>query len=68
MKYHCIACPENLCAEALKMGNTVQIVIKAVKFIQPKGLNHGQFQEIFKRMDADCGDVISEGRKVAEWE
>jgi len=67
MKHHCIARQENLCAKALKMGNVVQIDIKAAKLIKLKGLNHGQLQEVFRRMAADHGDIVSEGRKVSEW-
>ncbi|XP_063814316.1 general transcription factor II-I repeat domain-containing protein 2-like [Pseudophryne corroboree] len=58
MKYHCIVHQENLCAKALKMANVMQIVIKAVNFIRSKGLNHRQFQEFLKFMDAEYGDII----------
>ncbi|XP_075053814.1 general transcription factor II-I repeat domain-containing protein 2-like [Mixophyes fleayi] len=58
MKYHCIVHQENLCAKALKIANVMQIVIKAVNFIRSKGLNHRQFQEFLKCMDAEYGDII----------
>lgn len=40
------------------MNNVMQIVIKAVNFVRAKGLNHCQFQEFLKFMDADYGDII----------
>lgn len=43
MKYHWIVNQENLCAEALKMDNAMQIVINIVNFIRAEGLNECQF-------------------------
>lgn len=50
--------------DALEMDNVVQTVIKSVNFLNSKGLNHHQFQELLKAMDADSGDIIyfSEGK------
>ena len=57
MKYHCIVHQDNLRTKALKMDNVMQI-IKTVNFITAKGLNHRQFQEFLKSVDADYGDII----------
>ena len=48
MKCHCLVHEENLCTEALKMENIMQIIIKIMHFIRAKGLNHHQFQEFLK--------------------
>ena len=40
------------------MDNIMQIIIKSVNFIRVKGLNHHQFQEFLKSIDADYGDII----------
>ena len=56
MKYHCIRNQEKLCAKALKMDN----VIKAVNFVQSRGLNHLQFEEFIVRMAASKGKFVSE--------
>ena len=57
MKYHCIVRQDNLCTKALKMDNVMQI-IRTVNFITAEGLNHCQFQEFLKSIDADYGDMI----------
>lgn len=36
----------------------MQIVIKCVTFIRARGLNHRQFQDYLKIMEADSGDVV----------
>ena len=58
MKYHCIVHQENLCTKALKVDNIMQIIIKTVNFLRVKRLNHRQFQEFLKSIDADYGDII----------
>ena len=55
MKYHC---QESLCTKALKVDSVMQIIIKTVNFIRAKGLNHHQFQESLKSIDAGYGDII----------
>ena len=48
------------------MDYVMQIIIKTVNFIKSKGLNHHQFQEFLKSMDADYQVIIyfSEGRRL----
>ena len=58
MKYHCIVHQENLCTQALKMDNVMQIIIKTVNFLKAKGLSHHQFQEFLRSTDVDYGDII----------
>ena len=58
MKYHCIVHQENLCAKCLKMNNVMAIMIKTINFIREKGLNHRQFQEFLKIIDAEYNDII----------
>ena len=58
MKYHCTVHQENLCTKSLKMDNVMQIIIKTMNFIRPRGLNHSQFQEFLKSTEADYGDII----------
>ena len=55
--------PENLCVKALKMDTAMQIIIRAVNFLKSNRLNHRQFQEFLKSVDADYEDIIyfSEG-------
>ena len=50
------------------MDNVRPIIIKAVNSIKAKGLNHHQFQEFLKRMDADNGDIfyVSEGKWLCQ--
>ena len=57
MKCHCIVHQKNLCMKPLKMDNVMPIIIKTVNFITAKGLNHRQFQEFLKSIDADYGEV-----------
>ena len=38
MKYHCIVHQENLCTQALKMDNVMQIISKTVNSIRAKGI------------------------------
>lgn len=57
MKYHCIIHQENLCAKTLKM-DVRKIVIGVVNVIRAKGLNHRQFQEFLKSINADYSDII----------
>jgi len=57
MKYHFIIHQENLRAKALKKDNVTQVVTKAVNFMRSNGLNHHQFQEFLKSVDADYEDI-----------
>ena len=36
----------------------MQVVVKAVNFILAKGLNHRQFQEFLKELDAEYHDLL----------
>ena len=58
MKYHCIVHQENLCTQALKMDNVMQIIIKTVNFLRARGLNHRPFQEFLESIDTDYSDII----------
>lgn len=55
---HCIIHQENLCAERPNLLNVTEPVIKMINFIRSRALNHRQFKDLLKELDADCNDVI----------
>lgn len=55
---HCIIHQENLCAKRLKMDHVMTVVIATVNFIRARGLNHRQFKELLRDIEADYGDVV----------
>ena len=56
--YHCIIHQESLCAKSLGLNNVMKVVVSTVNFIQSRGLNHRQFQELLIELDSEYGDVI----------
>ena len=53
--------------KSFKMDHIMQIIIKT-EFLRARGLNHCQFQEFLRSIDADYGDIIyfSEVRWVSQ--
>ena len=55
--FHCIIQQQNLCAKSLKFKHVMGLVIKAVNFIQARGLNHRQFQKFLDDLDTEHQDL-----------
>ena len=58
MKYHCIIHQGNLCGKILKIENVITLIVKTIKFIRAKALNHRQFQWFLKVLSTEFTDVI----------
>jgi len=58
VKFHCIIHQQALCAKSASLKEAMQVVLKAVNFIHFKGLNHRQFQEFLKELDAEYDDLL----------
>ena len=56
-KLHCIIHQEALCAKSLNLKDIMAVVVKTVNFILSRGLNHRQFQEFLKQIEAEYGDL-----------
>ena len=54
---HCIIHQEALCAKSLNFKDIMAVVVKTVNFILSRGLNHRQFQEFLKQIEAEYGDL-----------
>ena len=57
IKLHCIIHQEALCAKSLNFKDIMAVVVKTVNFILSRGLNHRQFQEFLKQIEAEYGDL-----------
>ena len=55
---HCIVHQESLCAKAITLNHVMKVVVPTINFIRSRDLNHRQFQDFFRGLDADFGDVI----------
>jgi len=55
---HCILHQEELCAKVFRNFKSVMdIVTKCVNFCRKQGLNHRQFREFLKDLEADHTDI-----------
>ena len=57
IKLHCIIHQEALCAKSLNFKEIMAVVVKTVNCILSRGLNHRQFQEFIKEIEAVYGHV-----------
>ena len=57
IKLHCIIHQDALCAKSLNFKDIMTVVVKTVNFILSRGLNHRQFQEFLKQIEAEYGDL-----------
>ena len=55
--FHCIIRQQNLCAKFLNFEHVMGPVIKAVNFIQARGLNHRQLQKFLDDLDTEHQDL-----------
>ena len=56
--FHCIIHQENLCAKAISMSNVMNVVVKCVNFIRSQKLNHRQFTEFLKEVEAEHEEIL----------
>ena len=55
---HCILHQEDLCSKSLRMKEVMDVVVKTVKFIQSRELNHRQFKSFLADMDFEYGELL----------
>ena len=56
--FHCIIHQENLCAKSLKFEHVMSKVVSSINFIKSRALNHRQFKEFLKDVEAEYGDLV----------
>ena len=56
--FHCIIHQQNLCAKSVKFDHVMKKVVSTINFIKSRALNHRQFQQFLKDVEAECGDLI----------
>ena len=55
---HCLTHQENLCAKRLSFFNVTVPIIKLINFIKSHALNHREFKEFLKDLEAEYGDLV----------
>ena len=58
LSFHCIIHQESLCKSSLKSKHIMDQVVSAVNLIRARGLNHRQFRNFLKDIEADLTDVL----------
>ncbi|XP_051017308.1 general transcription factor II-I repeat domain-containing protein 2B [Acomys russatus] len=54
----CIIHPEWLCAQKLRMGHVMDVVVDSVNWICSRGLNHGDFTTLLYELDSQYGSLL----------
>ncbi|GAB1290249.1 General transcription factor II-I repeat domain-containing protein 2 [Apodemus speciosus] len=54
----CILPPEWLCAQKLRMGHVMDVVVDSVNWICSRGLNHGDFTTLLYELDSQYGSLL----------
>ncbi|XP_076416708.1 general transcription factor II-I repeat domain-containing protein 2 isoform X6 [Peromyscus maniculatus bairdii] len=54
----CIIHPEWLCAQKLRMGHVMDVVVESVNSICSRGLNHGDFTTLLYELDTQYGSLL----------
>ncbi|KAL6087635.1 hypothetical protein STEG23_035379, partial [Scotinomys teguina] len=54
----CIIHPEWLCAQKLRMGHVMDVVVDSVNSICSRGLNHGDFTTLLYELDTQYGSLL----------
>ncbi|XP_040587313.1 general transcription factor II-I repeat domain-containing protein 2 isoform X2 [Mesocricetus auratus] len=54
----CIIHPEWLCAQKLRMGHVMDVVVDSVNWICSRGMNHGDFTALLYELDSQYGSLL----------
>ncbi|EGV96861.1 General transcription factor II-I repeat domain-containing protein 2, partial [Cricetulus griseus] len=54
----CIIHPEWLCAQKLRMGHVMDVVVDSVNCICSRGMNHGDFTTLLYELDSQYGSLL----------
>ena len=56
--FHCILHQENLCTKTASLDHVMTVVVKCVNFIRSQKLNHRQFIEFLKEIEAEHAEIL----------